>query len=417
MADSYDVLVVGGGVAGCSAALSAVREGASVLLLEAHEYLGGNATRAMVGPWQSYHAARVNADGSLPEQVVGGIAQEFIDDLIARGATPGHITDPLGFAGSITPVNSDQVQDYLYEKLTGAGVTVQLSRPLFRQHLDKARQIIDTSGLAAAARMLGARVIKPENPQPMSWLFTMVGVDTDAVRQYQIDNPDQFVLHPAFKELRPDLIAVSGFFDLMNSARDKGELTIPRDRLLFFSTSRPQEVLVNTTRVPVDHPDSRYEALRQVHELVEWMPGHVPGFEHAELGRVADDIGQRETCRIVGKYSLSENDVVTGGRHPDAIARGSFPVDVHQADSAGLVTETIGGRGWYDIPLGCLESADIPNLLCAGRTISADSKGFASVRVLPTSLATGQAAGYVAARRAMGKLVEIPACLSSISLV
>jgi len=417
MAETYDVLIVGGGVAGCSAALAAVREGASVLLIEAHSYLGGNATRAMVGPWQSYHAAKINPDGSMPEQVIGGIAQEFVDDLIKLGASPGHIVDPIGFAGSITPVNSDTVKLYLAQKLGSAGVEIQLNRPLATQHLAMARQIIDTSGLAIAARKLDARVIMPENPQPMSWLFTMDNVDTAAIRQFQIDHPDQFVLHPSFESLRPDMIAVSGFFDIVAEAREKGELNIPRDRLLFFSTARAGEVLVNTTRVPVDHANSRLAALTQVHELEQWLPANIPGFKDARLARVADDIGQRETCRIVGKYTLTAENVSSGGRHEDAIARGSFPIDVHRATDDGLDTESIGGRGWYDIPIGCLESADVPNLLCAGRTISADSKGFASARVLPTSLATGQAAGYIAARRALEKIVEIPACLSSISLV
>lgn len=78
MAAPYDVLVAGGGVAGCAAALSAAREGATVVLVEAHTYLGGNATRALVGPWQSYHAAHANADGSLPPQVIGGIDRKSV---------------------------------------------------------------------------------------------------------------------------------------------------------------------------------------------------------------------------------------------------------------------------------------------------------------------------------------------------
>jgi hypothetical protein len=413
----YDVLVAGGGMAGCAAAIAAARESASVLLIERCAYLGGNATRAMVQPWQSFHASRPRVSDGLPPQVIGGIAQEFVDDLTRLGGCRGHFIDPIGFAGSITPVDTEMLKLYLPGKLRECGVNVTLASELAPALLASARQVVDASGCAAAARMLGAEVVAPTDPQPMSWLFTMEHVDTLAVRDYQMDQPEQFVLHPGFTGLRPDIVAVSGFFELVRQAREAGELTIPRDRLLFFSTPRPGEVLVNTTRVPSDHPAPHEEGLRQIGELCAWLPRRVPGFAEARLGRIADALGERESFRLRGRSTLTVRAIRSGVSHPEAVARGCYPIDIHRAESAELDTRELEDRGYYDIPLGCLEPASVPNLLCAGRCLSADRQGFASARVLPTAMATGQAAGMIAVWKARGKIVDTFACLSAVSLV
>jgi hypothetical protein len=428
----YDVLVAGGGLAGCAAALAAVRAGLRTLLVERGSYLGGNATRGMVAPWQSYHASRAgtpagqnrmdqvagkSAGPTLPPQVIGGIAQEFVDDLVNRGACLGHIVDPIGFAGSLTPVDAEPLKLYLVEKLWAAGVEVQLARGVEQSDIAQARFVIDATGQAYAAALMGAEVRRAKDLQPMTWMFTMTDIDTDAIREYQLAHPDQFVLHPALRELRSDFIAVSGFFDLVAAARASGEFTLPRDRLLFFSTPQPGEVLVNTTRIPADHPNPRLEGLRQVSELSAWLPRRVPGFGHARLGRLADDIGEREASRLKGRYTLSVEDLINARVFPDAIARGCYPIDIHSSTSAELATRDLGGPGWYDIPVGCLQSPQVDNLLVAGRCISADAHGFASARTLPTAMALGQSAGLLAAQWLDEGKYKFSACLSAVSLV
>ncbi len=98
----YDVLVVGGGNAGCAAALAAARNGARVLLVERYGFLGGTATASMVGPWMTFHSG--------DDRIVGGIAQEMVERLVARGGSPGHLHDASDYVPTITPFDPEIAQ-------------------------------------------------------------------------------------------------------------------------------------------------------------------------------------------------------------------------------------------------------------------------------------------------------------------
>src|ERR1700739_1095356 len=95
----YDVLVVGGGNAGCAAALAAARSGAKTLLVERYGFLGGTATAAMVGPWMTFHSGK--------ERSVAGIAEEIVERLAAMGGSPGHIRDSSDYVPTITPFDPE----------------------------------------------------------------------------------------------------------------------------------------------------------------------------------------------------------------------------------------------------------------------------------------------------------------------
>src|ERR1700680_258290 len=97
--ERYDILVVGGGNAGCAAALSAAGSGARTLLVERYGFLGGTATAAMVGPWMTFHSGT--------DRIVGGIAQEIVERLVAMGGSPGHIADASDYVASITPFDPE----------------------------------------------------------------------------------------------------------------------------------------------------------------------------------------------------------------------------------------------------------------------------------------------------------------------
>jgi hypothetical protein len=99
---------------------------------------------------------------------------------------------------------------------------------------------------------------------------------------------------------------------------------------------------------------------------------------------------------IVGKYILTGADVLSAKKFPDAVARGAWPVEQWNVDGKARVRWLETGA-YYEIPAGALRAAKIKNLFMAGKTISADVEAIASARVMGGCLATGAAAGILAA--------------------
>jgi hypothetical protein len=239
----------------------------------------------------------------------------------------------------------------------------------------------------------------------------MVGVKTDTIVDYIEERLRDFHLSRNWHMRINKYFAVSGFLSLVKEARKSGEFPCPRDRILMFGGTRRGEVIVNTTRV--SPPEGYYslpstrrmrvavrlrdEALRQVHDLANWLRKKVPGFKKAELSQVASEVGVRESYRIRGKYLLRGRDVVTAAKFPDAVTNAYYPVDIHSPGGSRLKFEIL--KEPYQIPLRALESRQFRNLFAAGRCLSADSVAYASARVTPIAMALGEAAGKVAAER------------------
>src|SRR5438128_5760139 len=112
---SADVIVVGGGSAGVSAAVAAARLGKSVILVERYPFLGGTATAAMVGPMATFHTLS-------GKQVIGGIPDEIVKALVKSGGSPGHVKDTIGVCGSYTPVEPEILKLVLLRLSKEAGV-------------------------------------------------------------------------------------------------------------------------------------------------------------------------------------------------------------------------------------------------------------------------------------------------------
>ena len=110
----------------------------------------------------------------------------------------------------------------------------------------------------------------------------------------------------------------------------------------------------------------------------------------------------RETRRILGDYQLTADDVLAARKFDDAIARGAYPIDIHNPTGTGTVLKRLPPGEAYDIPMRCLLPRSTEGLLVAGRCISGTHEAHSSYRVMPIVMATGQAAGVcgaIAARR------------------
>ena len=135
-------------------------------------------------------------------------------------------------------------------------------------------------------------------------------------------------------------------------------------------------------------------------QAVAALKAHVPGFERANVSCTGPQLGIRETRHVAALDDVVEADASTGRQRADGIARAGWPMEIHHAPGH-TEYRSIGGEGYFHVPLGALRARAFCNLWLAGRTIGADPAAFASVRVMGTAFATGHAAGVAASLQAM----------------
>ena len=236
-------------------------------------------------------------------------------------------------------------------------------------------------------------------------MFRLSHVDLGKTATYVRMHPDQMRTSlKAHERIAPALTAVAGLYDLWNQALAEGEVTVPRELVSFFISPYPDEVTVNMTRVteidPLDPDDltrAEVEARAQVTSLLRFFRARVPGFENARIAATGTQIGIRESRRIVGAYTLTRDDVLSGRRFDDAVARSAYPIDIHNPSGSGTVTHRLPAGAAYEIPYRCMLPERVDRLLVAGRCISTTHEALASTRLTPTVMTLGQAAGTAAA--------------------
>src|SRR5258706_8893723 len=227
--------------------------------------------------------------------------------------------------------------------------------------------------------------------QPMTLMFRMAEFQQLAFQNYVKENPKQWR-------------GVHGLWELVQKATQAGELKLPREDILFFATPHEGEVSVNSTRVTrvlgTDVWDLSYaesQSRRQMRQSSEFLRRYVPGFEKAYVMQSGVNIGVRETRRVIGESQLTADDVLSARKFDDAIARGAYPIDIHNPKGAGTVLKRLPPGEAYDIPLRCLMPRNVEGLVVAGRCLSGTHEAHSSYRVMPIVMATGQAAGVCAA--------------------
>jgi FAD dependent oxidoreductase len=394
-AETYDVVVAGGGSAGVGAAIGAAQAGASVHLIERYPFLGGAAIASSVLSYCGFFDQR-------RELVVGGVG----GDLLAR-LRAGDAYEEITFKWSgntvvmIDPeftkltldamVASAGVSLGLHSYLTAARTTASEISEVVTVTAGRERTIagsvfVDASGDGNLAIAAGASVsVLPAAERQAATLSMRIGgVKPDA---------------PISSELMREAVAAHNASSERKLTRDHG----PAARLPLTG-----EVTMQIVDQCVDaldaHDLTRAEtaARSQAWDYLSAFRNSMPGWEGAYLVGTGPQIGVRETRHIVGRYEVSAADVLSARRRPvDGIARCGWPLEAHHGIGSTKYTP-IDGRGFYDIPLNALRSIDRDNLWAAGRLVSSDPEAYCSLRVMGTAFATGQAAGVAAALQARG---------------
>ena len=418
LAADTDVLVVGGGPAGLGAAVGAAQAGARVVLAERYGFLGGNATAALVMPLMSFHTAhptkeKKGATTLLPtdhgpgEPIIAGALKTLLEKLVRAGGA----IEPSLDTGYVVPFDPEWFKLAALEMLDEAGVHFLFHSfasgilggdPVKGVVMEtksgpiaiRARVTIDCTGDGDVAVHAGApsEVGRSDGlVQPMTLMFRVVEFQRQNFEAYVTQNPKQWR-------------GVHGLWDLVREATQAGELRLPREDILFFATPHEEEVSVNSTRVTRvlgtdvwDLSYAEWASRKQMRQIAEFLRRYVPGFENSYVAQSGVQVGVRETRRVLGDYQLTADDVLAARKFDDAIARGAYPIDIHNPTGSGTVLKRLPPGEAYDIPLRCLMPKAVEGLIVAGRCISGTHEAHSSYRVMPIVMATGQAAGVCAA--------------------
>jgi hypothetical protein len=416
-----EVLVIGSGAAGLTAALAAARNGADTLLVESHGFLGGISATL---PWLGFH----DRDYRL---IVKGMPLEFCNRLQQMGAASAHELDPKCSSGisidshwwkillmqlmreaGVRLMMHTQVVDTLREGDRIRGVVVENKSG--RQNIEAA-VTIDCSGDGDVAARGGVKWEKGRTAdglvQAPTLVFKLGGVSREGFiagcKDPEINYREWLTPYPEIREKmmkridRMHVIVCGGYAKLIEKARAEGEFDVPQSRVVGVKLHRPDEYLVVMTRVlgldPTDIrslTDAYAKVYEQIPVLVRFFKKYVPGFEESHLREIAPMLGVRESRRIMGDYVLNADDLIAGRVFDDAVSMGAYHIDIHRP--AGTWVDSHNVRA-YTIPLRSLIARDVDGLLMAGKCISATHEAIASTRVIPICMGQGQAVGTAAA--------------------
>ncbi len=411
----FDVIIAGGGISGCFAALGAAKAGANVSIIESGDTVGGI---SVGGPLEAFMTFS-DENGSIST----AMTDEFISRLVKAGGSPGIIRDTVGYCRTIVPYDAEILKKILFGMLEEEKVHIFINAPVISEKTNKrtiekiaisskgkttvlsASAFVDATGDGNLAFNAGASVMRGRQSdgkvQPMTLLFTVAGVDTEKLKQYIFSNRDQFKMNWSLIEDEPQtLLHLWGFRKILERGYAEKRLSLLRSEMQAMETVRAGEYIINYTRYNGD-PLSKEDisegmrvTLCQAYELVEYLHDTVPGFSGVYIAKTGI-LGIRESRRIVGSYVLQESDILSSRQFDDSVAQGAFPIDIHQPDGNSLSCKTITKA--YNIPASCLRSKDFDNLFMCGRCISATHEAMASTRISATAMATGQSAGVLAA--------------------
>lgn len=390
MVRSYDVVVAGAGPAGIAAALEASRSGAKVALIERYGCVGGNLTQGYVGPIMGGICA-------------GTIGEEIEDSVcVQRGICPDFEKAKIELIKKLYEAGVDV---YLQTLVTGVeknGECIKAVHTLGKFGLMDfgANVFIDATGDGDLSVLAGCpwEFGRPGDKlvQPVTLMFIIDGVD-----------PGQTLLC-GHEEHYTDLGDGREYLDLCHKACRSGELPENVNIVRLYKTQRPTERMVNATQenfIDPLNPMSVYKAevsLRsQIGKIVDFLKNNIPGFDDITIKGSASTLGVRESRRIMGKYILTEQDLLAGREFPDSVVhRANFPLDIHNPAGPGQSVDEEKcppAPKPYDIPFSAMCPLGCSNLITAGRCISGTHVAHSSYRVMRICMAMGQAAGAAAA--------------------
>lgn len=398
--ENYDVIVCGGGPAGCTAAIAAAREGAKTLLLESSAMLGGMATLGMVNNWGPIH------DGI--RNLHQGLAGEIIVEL--RSAMP-NMPDTKWDRLSI---DSEKLKLIMDRRVTESGADVLFHSFVAGVEMKDDRNIdvilvankegltayrakvfIDCTGDADLYAWAGKEYHMGDeegNVQAVTMCFMVANIDEEKFKV--MDDPYY------------DGVGLKKHA-LLHKIMADGKYDIPDDHIVYRQMSdgvytfNAGHVYGIDATDPASFTKGCIEGRKRAWAIKNAYTEYADAYKDSFMAQTAPCVGLRESRRIIGDYTFVLEDYLNRQTFPDEISRGRYAIDVHE-ERPDIVRDTTKiferyGKGEsYGVPYRILCPRDLDNVLVAGRTVSCDRLSNGSLRVMPCCMNMGEAAGIAA---------------------
>lgn len=416
MKKMYDVVIAGGGTAGCACAYICGKYGLKTLLIEKQSFLGGSITSSLVVP------AMKTADNS--------INNDFFDELHKKlKSVNGVITYSDGNKGwfnpELTKITLDKMMkeanvEILFEhnikdineKLSEYTISIYDNNSNSKKGsllpcID-ARYIVDATGDAKICELMNFDFLENKNNnQPINLRFIMSGVNTDKFAQwlmsvdkdtdvstackiegytyvstaYTWDKNKEWALRPYFAKAIADGVLTEedcNYFQLFSVAGTPDSIAFNAPRLLNGNLTRTEAYI---------------QGREIIYKLSVFCKKYLPGFENSYISSIANTIGTRVSNRIKGKYVYTKDDLISGKKFDNPAVISNYPIDIHSSDKDKSVLQKIYQE--YQLPIESLIVKD--NFFVVGRCLSAEFEAQAALRIIPSCFSMGEAvAKYIA---------------------
>lgn len=393
----HEVVVVGGGFAGASAAIAAARCGADVLLIEKYNSLGGAAVYDLVNPFMG----NWTRDPQKPDEIIELSRGLFLEILDRMDKLNG-----IRYMAGIT-FNEEILKCVLNRMAVESGVHLLYNTVVTDAKVEEGRiceiTVSNVSGNSVIVADCFIDATGDANLAHLAGCSYRVGRESDGLCQpmtlcFRLGNV-------SCTENSEELKRTMGQANhLYREWQATGRIKNPRENILYFRTLHKGVLHFNTTRVIKLDPTNAYdvtraeiEAREQVMELYDFLRQNFDAFRESTLLSTGLRIGARESRMIDGEYLLTGKDLLSFATFPDSIAVCNYDIDIHSPDGSGTSHYYFPNGKYYQIPYRTLIARGVSNLLAAGRCISADHEAQASVRIMPTCSNLGEAAGVAAA--------------------
>lgn len=362
----YDVAVLGGGPAGVSAAVSSAQAGAKTAIVERYGCFGGQATGGLVILLVGL------TDGK--NRIIKGFCEDTIDRLNELGDAKSvgnhvlfgpesmkYVFDCMIIENNVTPYYHSFVSGVIIDKNRVTGVITESKSG---RRIIKAKTFVDATGDADFAKFCNLPYDKElrENALPVTLGFRVGGINTETVAKFIGEN---YTLYQNMLQELGISKRIGGWIGTLN----KNEA--------WFNISNIENIDITDSD---DLTKAEITGRKQIQQIVDLFKKSLPGFEEGYLIDTASQIGVRDSRRIKGLYHFTSEDI-----------------NRQFHDSIALAPDYTGpGKGYVQIPYGCLISRESENVVFAGRSISVEHKLLDMFREIPCCMATGQAAGIAA---------------------